>query len=94
MNASTQARLALRTDQKRFPRPLVEGLVAEMDALRKANAELRQTAEPEPEPVSEAPEPVTIRGERHVAHHAGRIGGGHRNPYCRVVPVVYVEKKG
>ena len=42
MNASTDARLQLQTPRRHFSRELVQRLVAEIDALRRQNAELRQ----------------------------------------------------
>ena len=42
MNAYTEVKLILRTEQKRIPRPIVERLVAEHEALRHRYTELLQ----------------------------------------------------
>ena len=68
MNAYTQTKLALMTPQQKFPRPLLEGLMAEHEALRKANADLRGVEE-----APQYPADVIHNGKEYVVEKKQRL---------------------
>ena len=95
MNAYTQTKLALMTPQQRFPRPLVEGLMAEHEALRKMNADLRDVDE-----APQYPADVIHNGKEYVVEEVRRLhkqmfGGmdSGKKQYTLAVPLVIVTEK-
>ena len=94
MNAYTQTKLALMTPQQKFPRPLLEGLMAEHEALRTANASLRGVDE-----APQYPADVVIDGKGYEVVRQERLSKvksvrvGREIQATRAVPLVIVTEK-
>ena len=96
MNAYTQTKLALMTPQQKFPRPLLEGLMAEHEALRAANASLRGSEVKMPE----YPADVIHNGKKYMVEDVQRLHKiksvcwvDGKNLKTRRVPLVIVTEK-